>query len=110
MARQQEAGFFECFAHGGDPRILLDRPEIAIREGIPGCIRVFIIRLAAGKHERTRRKINLVVPFHHQHFGHLFAVPDDQDSGGKPGVRRGLCHARNLDWSNFAKIQPNICA
>ena len=91
-ARQQHAAFLVRFADRGD----LDRA----RGGIGGCAvaeirqrRIFVLRidLAAGEHQRAGRKIDLVVPDHHEHFERRVIAAQQQNRGRRNGPRAARC-------------------
>src|ERR1700722_9243032 len=69
--REQDAAFLEGFADRGDPKTQSGRVEslaAGIKRGIGDDLLVAVVDAAAGKYQRPRAEIDLVVTHHHKDF------------------------------------------
>jgi hypothetical protein len=96
--RQQDTAFLESFADCRDPETQTSCVEplaAGIQHRIGDDLLIALVYTAAGKHQRARIKIDLIMAHHHEDFDFVArdrAIAQQQDRGC--GTRRdGLSHA-----------------
>jgi hypothetical protein len=101
--RQQDTAFLECFADRGDPKTQGSRIKplaAGIEFGAGDDVLVALVDTAAGKHQRARVKIDLIMAHHHEDLDFALGAVAQQKDGG--------CGARCDGFGGHSQSTPDV--